>query len=73
MNLEELVKNPDLLKKVSADIANKVENTGFKAVSNTGLTPDQLMSRIKNFSIDTVGATRDPMAKTLVDAVKDFG
>lgn len=64
------------MKEIASNVAHRALNVGFAPVTNSGVTPDQLLTRIRASSIPRMADERDisaDLSHSLVQAVNDLG
>ncbi|AWK89920.1 hypothetical protein [Azospirillum thermophilum] len=76
MSFLDLVNSEDSLNRIAAEVAHRALHETFAPVTNSGVTPDQLLARIRSSTIAQVAGQTDisgDLSRTLVQAVDELG
>ncbi|KAA0578814.1 hypothetical protein FZ983_15815 [Azospirillum sp. B21] len=76
MSFLDLVASDDTLAEIASNVAHSALHIEFAPVTNSGVTPDQLLNRIRSSTISRISNESDisgDLSHTLVQAVDDLG
>lgn len=76
MSFSDLVASDEALTIIATEVAHRALNEEFSPVTNSGLTPMQLMNRIQNSTIPQMATASDisnDLSRSLVEAVEELG
>ncbi|MFS2013239.1 hypothetical protein ACCD06_25815 [Azospirillum sp. CT11-132] len=76
MSFLDLVGSDDALGEIASNVAHRALNIEFAPVTNSGVTPDRLLQRIRSSTIPRVAEEADisgDLTHSLVQAVDDLG